>query len=126
MSDASGTGCRRNAWAVAAAGGALVALMLMFVAKFAFLKALVIGAVLALALGLILVWAFCSQTEESRAATVATPAPKPEPAATERKPEAVEPQAEPRTVAARPVPAAKPVAAKRNKVKPRGSVTLPI
>ena len=54
--------CRRNSWIVAAAFGALVAVMLAAFAGHGFLKALLIGLVLGLAMGLFLVWAFCGRS----------------------------------------------------------------
>lgn len=67
MSDHFSTSCRRNAWAVAIAAGLLLALLLMLVAKMGFLVSVVLGALLAVALGLFLVWAFCTPVDEGAA-----------------------------------------------------------
>lgn len=77
MSESAGAECRRNSWLVALAGGALVALMLLFVARYGVLRALVIGAVFALALGVFLVWAFCSKAAVA-VAREDRPTPRPE------------------------------------------------
>lgn len=92
MSESAGAECRRNSWLVALAGGALVALMLLFVAHYGVLRALVIGAVFVLALGVFLVWAFCSKAavpmvQENRP----TPRPEARPAAEPTKPSAPAP-----------------------------------
>lgn len=120
LSDRSGSECRRNAWAVALAGGVLVALMLLFVAHAAVLKSLAIGAVFALALGLFLVWAFCTGPAAEAAVTPAvtpaiTPAvtppaapvaaPTPTPTAPSAAPAPVAEAAPPAVAAPAPVPA---------------------
>lgn len=109
MAETATRECRRNAWLVALAGGALVALMLLLLAQFGVLKALMLGAVAGLVLGIFLVWAFCSQGIEDGVpqSRPATPAPaRPEPLAAAGP--AVEPVAEPvpeRMVPAAPEPA---------------------
>ncbi|MGB3317046.1 MAG: hypothetical protein WBB85_21875, partial [Albidovulum sp.] len=73
--------CRRNSWWVAIAGGVLVALMLLLVAKYGVFSALLIGAIFAVVLGFFLTWAFCSKAEDLRAVEAAAPvaaAPAPE------------------------------------------------
>ena len=75
--------CRRNVWWVAIAGGVLMALMLIVVAKYAVLSAFLIGAIFAAALGLFLGWAFCTKVEEALggdAPAQITPKPEPVPA----------------------------------------------
>ena len=68
--------CRRNSWVVALAAGALVAVMLMAIPHYGFLKAFFIGALIFLALGYILVWAFCSSSVvASTEAEAVAPAP---------------------------------------------------
>jgi NADH-quinone oxidoreductase subunit E len=127
MSESAGAECRRNSWLVALAGGALVALMLLIVAHYGVLKALVIGLVFAVALGVFIVWAFCSRPAEAAAPAderepnpapepgpVPEPSPVVEPASapapqTERKAEAGKPSAPPAFVSAQP--ATRPVAA---------------
>src|SRR5690606_6002152 len=121
MSESAGAECRRNSWLVALAGGALVALMLLIVAHYGVLKALVIGLVFAVALGVFIVWAFCSRPAEAAAPAderEPNPAPEPgpvvEPASApapqpERKAEAPKPSAPPAFVSAQP--ATRPVAA---------------
>ncbi|WP_347313019.1 endonuclease [Defluviimonas sp. SAOS-178_SWC] len=104
MSETSQADCRRNSWLVALAGGALVALMLLFVAHYGFLKALVIGLIFFVALGAFLVWAFCSRSDV--AAHQAVPAPQPaEPAP---RPAAPAASAAPVAVARAPEPVAEP------------------
>lgn len=132
MSDAAGAECRRNSWLVALAGGVLVALMLLVVAKYAVLKALVIGAIFCVALGIFLVWAFCSKTEEPAGTRTGTAAPDPRAAATAEakaapsaapSPAPARPSAAaasaPEIVAVRPAPADKPKpAAKKSAAGP--------
>lgn len=76
MSGHGNAECRRNSWFVAVAGGVLVALLLMLVAKYAVVLSVLIGAVLAAVLGAFLVWAFCSEIE-APAAKVSLPQPVP-------------------------------------------------
>ena len=54
--------CRRNSWIVAAAFGALIAIMLVAFAGHGVLKAILIGLVLGVLLGLFLLWAFCGRS----------------------------------------------------------------
>ena len=75
MTGNSSAECRRNSWWVAIAGGVLVMLMLLLVAKYNFLPAFLIGALFAGGLGFFLVWAFCSGAEEAEAAQAVAPAP---------------------------------------------------
>lgn len=132
MTGSSSAECRRNSWWIAIAGGVLVALMLLLVAKYVFLSALLIGAIFAAVLGFFLVWAFCSGVDEPRAAQTAAPAPAapkseptpvpapervavPEPVATATPlVSSTETVAEPSSAKA-PAKAAKPAAAKRAK-----------
>jgi NADH-quinone oxidoreductase subunit E len=108
MTETASRDCRRNSWLVALGGGALVALMLLLVAQYAVLKAIFIGLVFTVLLGIFLVWAFCSQ---GTAAAAPHPLPEARPA-----PEPVEPPAPaatpPAFVTAQPAarPAAAPVA----------------
>ncbi|MFN6952063.1 MAG: endonuclease [Albidovulum sp.] len=77
MSESAGAACRRNTWLVALAGGVLVALMLLLLAGYGVLKALVIGLLFALLLGVFLVWAFCAGAAGTEAREV-PPEPRPE------------------------------------------------
>lgn len=65
MSASTSADCRRNSWLVALAGGVLVALMLALFAGYPVMKAVFIGLVLCVLLGIFLVWAFCSSEEAS-------------------------------------------------------------
>ena len=109
MSETSQAECRRNSWLVALAGGALIALMLVIVAHYGFLKALFIGLIFFVALGAFLVWAFCSRTEAAARQTAAVPPPPPaEPAP---RPAAPAASAAPAVVARAPEPIAEPAPA---------------
>lgn len=94
MGETATRDCRRNAWLVALAGGALVALMLLLLAQFGVLKALMLGAVAGVLLGIFLVWAFCSQGAPE-GVPQSEPLPAAEPAATLPAGHPVEPAAEP-------------------------------
>ena len=105
--------CQRNSWWVALLGGVLVAAMLAFVAQHGFLRSVLIGAVVAVLLGLFLVWAFCSSAD--RATHQAAPArpepdaaPVPRPAAEPARPAVTEPAAAARAVPEAVVPPASP------------------
>lgn len=96
MAETATRECRRNAWLAALGGGALVALMLLLLAQFGVLKALMLGAVAGVLVGIFLVWAFCSlETEggvsQARRVTQSPARPEPHPAAAP----SVEPVAEP-------------------------------
>lgn len=115
MSESAGAACRRNTWLVALAGGVLVALMLLLVAGYGVLKALVIGLLFALLLGMFLVWAFCA----GAAGTVlpealSEPRPETQPESSSEARPVGEPAAAPRPVRASerggeaPVPSAPP------------------
>lgn len=80
MNGSSQSTCRKNCWLTGLIGGLLVAAMFFFVAKHAFLSSLVIGAIIAVLLGLFLVWAFCTapaQVESAVSAPPAEPVPAP-------------------------------------------------
>lgn len=89
MSGSSHSVCRKNSWLAGLAGGVLVAAMLIFVAKNPFLPSVLVGAVVAVLLGLFFVWAFCTATAHGGAelstsrpaepAVPAEPAPAPQP-----------------------------------------------
>ncbi len=89
MTETASRDCSRNSWLVALGGGALVALMLLLVAQYAVLKAIFIGLVFTVLLGIFFVWAFCSL---GTAAAAPHPLPEAGPA-----PESVEPPAPPIT-----------------------------
>ena len=78
MSQTQRAECRRNSWLVALAGGVLVACMLLLVAQYPVTKALIAGLIFCVALGIFLVWAFCSKVV---AEVVEQPAPAARPAA---------------------------------------------
>lgn len=77
MSGSSHSVCRKNSWLAGLAGGVLVAAMLIFVAKNAFLPSVLVGAVVAALLGLFFVWAFCTATTAGAADPVLPPAAEP-------------------------------------------------
>ncbi|MGB7262835.1 MAG: NADH:quinone oxidoreductase [Albidovulum sp.] len=83
MSDIAKAECRRNSWMIAAAGGILVALMLLFMAQFGFFMSLVAGLIFCVLLGMFLVWAFCTGSDVSVAQPAAPvhAAPRPAPTA---------------------------------------------
>lgn len=87
MSGSSHAACRKNSWLAGLAGGILVAAMLFFVATYTFLSSLLIGAVVAVLLGLFFRWAFCTSPEVGDTAH-SLPHATPEPAA---PPPAIEP-----------------------------------
>lgn len=105
--------CRRNSWLVALAGGVLVALMLLTLAHYAVLKALVLGAVVTVLLGLFLVWAFCPAGSVADAAAEAPSAPRPDDPAPGTRTAMTPPAADPAPTPAAPrvtEPAAPPSA----------------
>lgn len=122
MTETATRDCRRNSWLVALAGGVLVALMLLILAQYGVLKALVIGALVTVLLGVFLVWAFCpagaagDAEAETRpeprpavpvpgartAETVIPPAPAPEPAPQPAPERITEPVAPPAFVSTQP------------------------
>lgn len=104
MAETARNNCRRNSWLAALAGGALVALMLVFLAHYGPLRALVIGLIVCLVLGVFLVWAFCTQAAIATE-NEATPAPRPAPEASPAPRPEVAPEATP-TPEARTAPAA--------------------
>jgi NADH-quinone oxidoreductase subunit E len=64
MDSASQSACRKNCWLAGLAGGVLVAAMLLFVAKQAFLASVLFGAVIAVLLAFFFLWAFCTASAE--------------------------------------------------------------
>jgi predicted flap endonuclease-1-like 5' DNA nuclease len=122
MNESANTICRRNSWLAALVVGLLVAAMLLFVAHHGVFRALVIGAVVAVLLGLFLVWAFCkAETVAVVAAEPQRPIPAPTPA----------PTPTPMKVAAMPAPAAPaqseraPAAAVTTSAAPAAEVSAP-
>lgn len=80
MNGSSQSTCRKNCWLTGLIGGLLVAAMFFFVAKHAFLSSLVIGVIVAVLLGLFLVWAFCTAPVQVESAVSAPPPAEPAPA----------------------------------------------
>jgi NADH-quinone oxidoreductase subunit E len=86
MADSNNDQCSRNCWWMAAAGGVLLAILLLAVGNFGFVSSILFGVIFAVILGFFLRWAFCSGSGD---AVVAPPMPKavekvvpaPEPAA---------------------------------------------
>lgn len=137
MSDAHNTTCRRNCWALSAAVGVILAVVLVKAAAFAVGLAVLVGLLCIGFLGLFLTWSFCSGTDvgtESEPAPaklspvqpepepVKTAAPEPAPLIAKAEPVAMAEvtKAEPATAApkaapAKPKSAPKPAAAKASK-----------
>ena len=90
MSNSSHAACRKNSWLAGLAGGILVAAMLFFVATYTLLSSLLIGAVVAVLLGLFFGWAFCTGTA-GHDASDSLPLAAPEPAAPPPPPEVTPP-----------------------------------
>lgn len=96
--------CRRTCWLLAAAGGVLLWLALMFMAAYPAGQALILSVILAVAAGVILTWAVCSRADAMAAPAEAAPAPLPHPAPAVAEPAAVELAAAEPQVAATPRP----------------------
>ena len=115
MAETATRDCRRKAWLAALAGGALVALMLLVLAHFGVLKALVLGAVVCVLLGIFLAWAFCWQGAEDgvpQAGHAMPPPARPEPhQAAENSANPLAAPAPERAAPAAPAPAAPPAPA---------------
>lgn len=123
--------CQRNCWVIAGCAGILLALLLVYLAKYPFGTAAFLGLLLFAVGGAFLSWAFCSgqpaamaadQPVEVRRAPEPAPAPRavsPEPPAPAAPPVA-EAAAEPAAVMAAPMPmpAAKPAPKPRAAAKP--------
>lgn len=86
MSETARAACRRTTWAVAAAGGVLVALALVYVAQIPVAGSLVAGLAVFAALGLVFVWSFCGRAEQVAAVPVTHARPEPEKDAKEDEP----------------------------------------
>lgn len=80
MNGSSQSTCRRNCWITGLVGGLLVAGMFFFVAQHAFLSSLITGAVVAVLLGLFLIWAFCTAPVSTESDVIAPPPVEPAPA----------------------------------------------
>jgi predicted flap endonuclease-1-like 5' DNA nuclease len=79
---ASQAGCQRVCWLLAVGAGTIAAALLIFVALFPIFTAVLIGGLIALALGALLAWAFCTGAGSPAEVPVAAapPAPQPPPA----------------------------------------------
>ena len=65
MADGNNDQCRRNCWWAAAVGGVLIAVLLLALAGFTFVAAILSGVVFAILLGFFLGRAFCSATGDT-------------------------------------------------------------
>lgn len=67
--------CRRNCWLTAAAGGVLIAALLVLLAQYPIITALFFGAMFMALFGSFLVWAFCSGDEAAASRPLADATP---------------------------------------------------